>query len=43
MKKYFPDICLKHMAKTYLLKDIKFFEEFISSILELSTKFNEDK
>ena len=23
MNKYFPDICSKHMAKTYLLKDIK--------------------
>ena len=38
MKKYFPDICSKHMAKTYLLKDIQslkdisFFENELSDM-----------
>ena len=38
MKKYFPDICSKHMAKTYLLKDINslkdinFFENELSDM-----------
>ena len=39
MKKYFPKICSKHMAKTYLLKDIKslkdinFFENELSEMI----------
>lgn len=42
MKKYFPDICSKHMAKTYLLKDIQslkdisFFENELSDMTTIS-------
>jgi hypothetical protein len=48
MNKYFPDICSKHMAKTYLLKDIQslkdinLFENELSNMTTSSEKTSED-
>jgi tubulin monoglycylase TTLL3/8 len=48
MKKYFPNICSKHMAKTYILKDIQslkdinFFENELSDMTTSSEKTSED-
>ena len=46
MNKYFPDICSKHMAKTYLLKNINSLKEIklnniLSSTNEITTDTNE--
>ena len=37
MKKYFPDICSKHMAKTFYLKDIQSLKQFNIDDTTLST------